>query len=223
MKSMFWDNKTKSFETGKAVGRLIRKLGLEKNVLLTSRDAYKIFAAKRENPGLVIGCHYIKRYWKLEYAQYAEIKKNLKAIPGLDKCLDPLPINSSMLSFLFQTGSYNKALNASFVEFEFGLFSDSEVMKNPVKILKDNYNKNITFGASTIYSMALSESDITAAESKVQNLIDKGVARLITDDVPRLMKKLGRKKPAKSSVRRHISSFVNIFIACFLSFYIIGF
>ena len=221
MKSIYWTNRTKSDETGKAVGKLIRKFGLENKVLLTSLDPFKIFAAKKENPRLVIGSYYIRSSWKKETWWYTNVKQNMKVLPGLETCLDHLPSNKSLMDFLFQTGSVYKALNASFVEFQFGLFSNSEVMKNPLKTLKDNYNKNITFGASTIYNMALSESDITAAESKVQNLIDKGVARLITDDVPRLMKKLGRKKPAKSSVRRNISSFANIMAVCLFSIYTI--
>ena len=222
MNSRFWDDKAKSNATGKAVGKLIKKFGLEKKVLLTSNDPFKVMAAKKENPKLVIGTYYLNRYWVMEPWWYADVRNTIRRFPGLGSCLDPLPNSSSILNFLIQTGSYNKALNASFIEFEFGLFSNKQVMKDPVKTLKDNYNKDITFGAVPIYNMALSESEMTAAEIKVQNLIQKGVARLITDDVPRLMKKLGRKKPVNGSVRGHISSFANIFIACFLSISSIG-
>ena len=217
MKSMSWTNKTKSVETGKAVAKLIRKLGLEKKVLLTSLDPFKLLAAKQENPNLATGSYYLNRDWKMDSQSYSNLKQNLKALPGLETCLDSLPNNKSLMNFLFQTGSMYKALNASFVEFQFGLFSNTEVMTNPLKTLKDNYNENLTFGASTIYNMASAESEINATESKVQNLIDQGAARLITDDVPRLMKRLGRQKV--SSVRRNTSSLMNVVIALGLSIY----
>ena len=215
MKSMSWMNKTKSAETGKAVARLIRKLGLEKKVLLTSLDPFKILSAKQENPDLATGSYYLNRDWTMNSQWYSDLKQNMASLPGLETCLDSLPSNKSLMNFLFQTGSMYKALNASFVEFQLGLFSNAEVMKNPLETLQDNYNKNITFGASTIYNMASSESEIKTTEGNVQNLIDKGVARLITDDVPRLMKKLGRQNV--SSVRRNKSSLMNVIIAFILS------
>jgi len=214
MKSMSW---SKSVETGKAVAKLIRKLGLEKKVLLTSLDPFKLLAAKQENPNLATGSYYLNRDWKMDSQSYSNLKQNLKALPGLETCLDSLPNNKSLMNFLFQTGSMYKALNASFVEFQFGLFSNTAVMTNPLKTLKDNYNKKLTFGASTIYNMASTESEINATESNVQNLIKQGAARLITDDVPRLMKKLGRQKV--SSVRRNTSSLMNVIIALGLSIY----
>ena len=213
---MFWNNKTRSVETGKAVAKLIRKFGLEKKVLLTSLDAFKVFAAKIENPAIVTGSYLMERYWKQSSLWYTGVKDNLKTLPGLETCLLSLPNNSSLLDFLFQTGSMVKAGNGSLAEFEFGLFSNTQLIKDPLKTLRENYNKDITFGVSTVYSMALSENEIAATESKVQYLIDKGVARLITDDVSRLMKKLGRKKPANSSNRNNIISCMNVFVVWLL-------
>ena len=210
---------TRSEETGKAVAKLIRKLGLEKKVLLTSLDPFKLLAAKKENPGLVIGSYFLNRDWTQNSAWYADLKKKMTTFPGLETCLLSLPNNSSVVDFLFQTGSMYKAMNGSFVEFQFGLLSNTNVMKNPIKTLRDNYNKDITFGVSTIYNMALSNSEVDATESKVQNLIDKGVARLITDDVSRLMKKLGRKKPVYSAARSNIISWMNIFVIWSLFIY----
>ena len=216
MKPTTWENKARSEATGREVAKLIRQYNLENKVLLTSLDALKLRAAVKENPRLVIGTYLLKRYYVQNSAWYADLKSELRNLPGLGKCLDRLPTNRSLVEFLFETGSLSKSLNMSFIEFELGLFADKSLMKTPVNMLKDNYNRAITFGASTIYSMALDERGIESYEKAVQSLVQQKVARLITDDVPRLMKLLGRKKPS-GSTNPMFGSFMIICSSCFLS------
>ena len=215
MKPMTWDNLAKSNETGKAVAKLIKQFGLEKKVLLTSLDPFKLLAAKKENPNLVTGSYFLNGYWTSPANWYKDVKTKFKTLPGLETCLDSLPSNSSLMDFLFETGSTFKSVNASFIEFHFGLFSNTSLMKNPVMTIRDSYNKDITFGSSTIYNLGSSEAELKAAERKVDNLIKQSVARLITDDVPRLLKKLGRNFASKTNV-----SLLIVSVACFLPIYI---
>lgn len=219
MKPMSWEAK-KSEATGRAVAQLIKKYNLQKKVLLTSMDALKLKAAKLENPDVAVGSYVLKRYYTGSQSYYAGVKNTMKRLHGLEVCLDALPNNRSLQDFLFETGSAYKSINGSFVEFELGLFHDKALIKEPVKTLRDNYNKNITFGASTIYSMSLDETEIKKFDSTVEILLNQKVARLITDDVPRLMTRLGRKRPIKpSSGNPHLTthafgSFVIFFVSC---------
>lgn len=185
-------NQSRSIETGKAVARLITKLGLEKNVFLVSFDFMKSLAAKRENPNLVVGSFYSTKYWIQSPQWYRELKVHLRMLPGLETCLDALPNNRSLIDFLFEKGSVFKAMNASFVDMDYKIYSNKSINKDAVKTLRDNYNKKVSFGAWTIYSMSMDATQIEASESDVQSLIDQGAERLITDDIPRLRNKLGR-------------------------------
>ena len=48
---------------GKEVAKLVTNLGVVNNVLLSSFDPFKIWAAKKENPSLVVGTFYKRQMW----------------------------------------------------------------------------------------------------------------------------------------------------------------
>ena len=205
-----------SAKVGKEIASLISKLNLQRKVLVKSSDAIKAHEIKKYSPKVPIGGEYFAGFWLINTPSwYADVKYELKKIKGMETCLDKMPSSSVLIDFLHETGSIYKAINASFVEYELDLFDNTKLIKNPVKTLRDNYNKDITFGASTIYNMALNETAIKAKEWKVDNLINQKVSRLITDDVPRLAKKLGRNIASKTNV-----SLLIVSVACFLSIHI---
>ena len=208
--NLIYNSFNRSIETGQAVARLVTKYGLEKKVFLVSFDFMKSLAAKRENPNLVVGSFYSTKYWSGNAALYAHLKKQLKTFPGLGSCLDSLPNNRSLMDFLFEKGSVFKSINASFVDMDYKIYSNKTIKKDTVKTLRDNYNKKISFGAWTIYSMSMDSAQIKASEGQVQTLINKGAERLITDDIPRLLKKLGRSdaKQYYASVLLTLISFI---------------
>ena len=192
-----YKNATRSINTGKAVAKLVTKLGLEKQVFLVSFDPLKSLAAKRENPSLVVGTFYEEDYWKASSSWYAGWKQLMKThYPGLRTCLDAIPNDRSLIDFLFEKGSIFKSINASFVDMEFTIYDNKQFSNNTFKTLRDNYSKKISAGAWTIYSMKLNETETEATEAQVAHLIKEGAERLITDDVPRLRKKLGRTSAA---------------------------
>ena len=205
-----------SEKVGKAIASLISKLTLQKKVLIKSTEPLKGHEIKKYSPEIPVGGEYISLFWLINSTMwYADVIFELRKIKGLETCLNKKPNSSLLIDFLYETGSYLKAINASFVEYELDLFDNTKLIKNPVKTLRDNYNKDITFGASTIYNMALNETAIKAKEWKVDNLINQKVSRLITDDVPRLAKKLGRNIASKTNV-----SLLIVSVACFLSIHI---
>ena len=212
---LIYNSFNKSIETGKAVAKLVTKLGLEKNVFLVSFDFMKSLAAKRENPNLVVGSFYSTKYWNKDSKWYSDLKKQLKTFPGLETCLDSLPNNRSLIDFLFEKGSVFKSINASFVDMDYKIYSNKTINKDTVKTLKDNYNKKVSFGAWTIYSMSMNAAQIEASEAEVQKLVDQGAERLITDDIPRLRKKLVR-----SSANRYCTSVFLVLLLFLIRFFI---
>ena len=195
--NLYYSDTTRSFNTGKAVAKLVTKLGLEKQVFLTSFDPLKSLAAKQENPNLVVGTFYTELYWKVHNSWYVACKGMMKNhYPGLRTCLDAIPNDRSLIDFLFEKGSIFKSINASFVDMEFTIYDNKQFSNNTFKTLRDNYSKKISAGAWTIYSMKLNETETEATEEQVAHLIKEGAERLITDDVPRLRKKLGRTSAA---------------------------
>ena len=189
--NLIYNSFNRSIETGTTVAKLVTKLGLENKVFLVSFDFMKSLAAKRENPNLVVGSFYSTKYWNRNAAWYTDLKKQLKKFPGLETCLDPLPSNRSLIDFLFKKGSIFKSINASFVDMDYRIYGNKTISKNTIKTLQDNYSKDISFGAWTVYSMSMDSAQIEASEGEIQNLISKGAERLITDDIPRLKKKVG--------------------------------
>ena len=194
--AVYYTNTTRSINTGKEVAKLVTKLGLEKRAFLVSFDPLKSLAAKRENPNLVVGTFYEEKYWKQDSAWYAACKRMLKTYPGLKTCLDAIPNDRSLMDFLFEKGSVFKSINASFVDMQFTIYDNKKFSNNTFKTLRDNYNNKISAGAWTIYSMKLNETETEATEAQVAHLIKEGAERLITDDVPRLRRKLGRTSAA---------------------------
>ena len=203
-------NTTRSINTGKEVAKLVTKLGLEKRAFLVSFDPLKSLAAKRENPNLVVGTFYEEKYWKENSAWYATVKQMLKThFPGLKTCLDAIPNDRSLMDFLFEKGSIFKSINASFVDMQFTIYDNKQFSNNTFKTLRDNYNKKISAGAWTIYSMKLNETETEATEAQVAHLVKEGAERLITDDVPRLRRKLCRTSAANAKeVSVRLLSFV---------------
>lgn len=194
---VYYTNTTRSINTGKEVAKLVTKLGLEKRVFLVSFDPLKSMAAKQENPNLVVGSFYKEQYWKESSYWYGGCKQMLKNhYPGMKTCVDAIPNDRSLMDFLFEKGSIFKSINASFVDMQFTIYDNKQFSNNTFKTLRDNYNNKISAGAWTIYSMKLDEKETEATEAQVAHLIKEGAERLITDDVPRLRKKLGRKSAA---------------------------
>ena len=189
----------RSLDTGKAVAQLIKKHGLENRVFLASFDPVKTWAAKQENPNLVIGSFFLNSYWKQDTAWYNDLKCQLKLLPGLKTCFDLLPDNNTIMDVLFKNGSMSKSVNDSFLDIHFEIFKEGIINLTSLNDIRENYHKNISLGSSTIYDMKLSESETQDTEPLVQKLIKAGVERLFTDNVTRLREKLGRENPSTTT------------------------
>ena len=191
----------RSLDTGRAVAHLITKYGLERRVFLASSDPVKTWAAKQENPNLVIGSTFLNSYWKQNSAWYNDLKCQLKLLPGLKTCLDYLPTDKTMMNLLFLNASISKSINDLFLDIEFEMFREGIIDALKVDILRKNYdNDTASLGSFTIYDMKMTETEIKTTEPVVESLIKQHFERLFTDNVTRLREKLGRhKKPTTTT------------------------
>lgn len=222
LKPVTWDfdrsiRRAKSEAIGKVITQLVRKLGIQNKVLLTSADTLKLYYTKLIGPELTVGSQLLSAYFVQDEAWYGDVKYEFKKLRGLETCLDKLPNSRALVDFIIETGSTSKAGNISFAELEMSICKNASLLNHLVQTMKANYNKNITFGVSTVYSMHLNELNLKTEESTVQSIIDQKPARLITDDVPKLMARLGRKRPSSGNphlMAHTFSSFVIFFMSC---------
>lgn len=188
MKPGFLRNRTESEKIGKAVAKLITEKDFVDKVLLGSFDPLKIQAAKQENPLLVVGQFYKKGMWEPESAD--EMKKELENLHGMQKCAQVPSDGTEFMSFLFQTNDLLKATNSSFVVMDYNMFNNPKYSSNTFKTFE-----GLSFGAFIIDNLALSQEQREKDEAKLDLLIQNKVAALVTDDIPRLRRKLERSQP----------------------------
>ena len=189
----------RSINTGREVAKMVTKLGLEKKAFLVSFDPVKVWAAKKQNPNLVTGSFYSTGDWERDMANMNKLKSQYQTEFGLTNCLSKAPNGRAFMEFLFNSGTIFKAINASFLDMDYKIYDNPKYTNNTFATLRKNYSPKVSAGAWTIYNMKMTSKEIEASEKQVQSLIDQGAERLITDDVPKLRKKLGRgKQPSES-------------------------
>ena len=192
-----------SKETGRAVAKMVKEMGLEKQVILSSFDALKLYHARKEFNKLNVCFLVTKNYWKrADLLKYS--KANLENIDGLKECVKNTS-GEDYGSFILESGAVCKAINASSLDMNFGIYNNPRYSNKTFEMFKKNYGANFSYGAWTIYEMRLSEKERAESEAVVQMLIDNGVDRLYTEDTPRLLRKLGR------SVRRNSALSLTLF------------
>lgn len=204
MKPGFLRNRTESEKIGKAVAKLITEKRFVNKVLLASFDPLKIQAAKQENSSLVVGQFYKKGMWEPESAD--EMKKELVHLHGMQKCAQVPSDGAEFMNFLFQTNDLLRATKSSFVVMDYNMFNNPNYSSNTFKTFE-----GLSFGAFIIDNLALSQEQRERDEAKLDLLIQHKVAALVTDDIPRLRKKLGRSRTHKNIPTAVVISTVLIF------------
>ena len=175
---------------GQKVAELLTELRVENKVLLASFDPFKILAAKKKNPALVIGTFYKTGMWKDATAD--GLKSEFGDLPGLNQCVAAAPKGKEFMDFIFQSGALLKSTKGSFVVMNYELYTD-----DTFQTFKTNYSSDFSFGAFIIDNLALTDQQRKEDEKFLDLLIQNNASCLVTDDVPRLLKKLGRSPTEK--------------------------
>lgn len=200
---------------GKKVAKLVTKLGVVNKVLLSSFDPFKILAAKKENPSLAVGSFYKTQMW--DDWEIDNVKKEFGDLPNMQQCVNDTPAGREFMNILFRTGALVKSTNGSFVVMDYKIFENEEYSNDTFQTFKDNYSEDLSFGAFIIDNLALSEAQRKEDEKVLDLLISKNVSCLVTDDVPRLLKKLGRsapnssQKPPKGSASKNLPTLLVLY------------
>lgn len=182
---------------GKKVAKLVTDLGVVNKVLLSSFDPFKILAAKEENPSLAVGAFYKTQMWD-DSDEISNMKKEFGDLPNMQQCVSDTPTGREFMNILFRSGALLRSTNGSFVVMDYKIFENEEYSNDTFQTFKDNYREDLSFGAFIIDNLALSEAQRKEDEKALDLLIANNVSCLVTDDVPRLLKKLGRSAPNSS-------------------------
>ena len=177
----------RGFQTGTAVGKLIRKLNLEKQVFVVSKDPFKLVAANHQNPTLILG-------WWVGTSLYAAAnadrsRKEFVDLPGLRNCYKTTVSiqGPKFIEFTIESGIVTKSVNGSIVDLDFDIYDNPSYFSGrkdkTVALVAQNYNPKITFGTLMVFNQGQSPRNEKADDSKLLNLKTSGVNRIITDDI----------------------------------------
>lgn len=190
LKPGYLRDRTESEKIGQAVAKLIAEKGLLDKVLLASFDPFKILAAKKENPSLTVGIFYKKGMWEQRDADH--MKREYGDLPGMRECVESAPNGTEFMEFLFETGDLLRSTNSSFVVMDYNIYNNPKYSNNTFQTFKENYSPSLSFGAFIIDNLALTDEQRTKDDKILDMLIQNSASALVTDDIPRLRKKLGR-------------------------------
>ncbi|XP_065070960.1 uncharacterized protein LOC135695713 isoform X2 [Rhopilema esculentum] len=179
-----------SKETGIAVAKMVRSLGMEDQVIINGFDYYAVLSAKLEFPRLVVGTFVYAELFSQEPETYGMLKDQFKRLmPGLETCLDELPNDNSTFDFLYKSGTLEKSMDANYNMIDARIFNNIKYGGAPnadsFKMIKKNYGKRFVTGAGIFYPLGFEESVISQFEPVFKALVNAGADILVTDDLRR--------------------------------------
>ncbi|XP_073253101.1 uncharacterized protein [Porites lutea] len=221
LKPGYLRDRTESEKIGQTVAKLIAEKGLLDKVLLASFDPFKILAAKKENPSLTVGIFYKKGMWDQRDAD--DMKSEYGDLPGMRQCLESAPNGTEFMEFLFETGDLLRSTNSSFVVMDYNIYNNPKYSNNTFQTFKENYSPSLSFGAFIIDNLALTDEQRTKDDKILDMLIQNSASTLVTDNIPRLRKKLGRSSKGAptgqpSTNKIALVLFGTVLFVCFINF-----
>ena len=75
---------------------------------------------------------------------------------------------------------------------DYNIYNNPKYSNNTFQTFKENYSPSLSFGAFIIDNLALTDEQRTRDDKILDMLIQNSASALVTDDIPRLRKKLGR-------------------------------
>eukprot|EP00112_Aurelia_sp_Birch-Aquarium-sp1_P006015 Seg1672.12 transcript_id=Seg1672.12/GoldUCD/mRNA.D3Y31 product="GDP-mannose 4 6 dehydratase" protein_id=Seg1672.12/GoldUCD/D3Y31 len=196
----------RALQMGTATGKLIRQLGLEKEVIVASSDPFKLLALNHENPNVVSSWWFKKEFYDATVAE--KIRREFTDLNGLRDCyLNTAPKVIHFLPYLLETGIVTKSVNASLIDASFDII-DNPIYQNgsttkTSMVAKKNYNPSISTGTILSYYNSEGSLDKKATNKKIRAILKTGTERLITDDVVTVFETLNSIKSNANAVNSH--------------------
>ena len=193
MKPSAINNLALSNITGQLVADMVTRLGIIDKTIVVSFDFHKVYAVKQRNPKITVGTLFSpnkisvrKEVWLAAW------------FPSFMQCAIEAPNDTfGMFQFVLQKGFPFKYSGSVSFDTNIDLYDNPRYSNNTLEMLRRNYNSNISTGFYTVYSMSKTETQNLQDEVKLKNLFAQGGGeRMITDDVTRLRKLMGKKSIA---------------------------
>ena len=197
----------RALKMGRATGKLIKQLGLEKEVIVASSDPFKLLALNYENPNVVSSWWFKKEFYDATVAE--KIRREFTDLNGLRDCyLKTAPKGIHFLPYLLETGIVTKSVNASLIDASFDIIDNSTYQNgsttNTLIVAKKNYNPSISTGTILSYYSSEGRLDSKAVNKKIHAVVKAGTERLITDDVVAVFETLTSIKSKGSALTSHL-------------------
>jgi len=143
----------------------------------------------------------------------------------MKECLKTAQNDTEFFKAIFKFGDVLKAINASCMDMLYSFYDNPKCFSETFKNLRQHYSPSISAGAFPLYTLTMSEEELADQDAVVDRLVKQGVQRLITDDINRMLTKLGRPTkpapPTKAMASRENAFHVLIFAAFTLLLFVI--
>lgn len=185
---------------------MVTDMGVVKQTIINSVDPWKSLAAYRENPDIPTGYYYLPK--QCESSASSKLYQMASQLPDMQDCLKTAQNDTDFFKGMFKYGDVLKAINASYLDLHYSLFDNPTCFNNTVSTLHKYYRSTLNIGVLDLYRMD-EDVKIDEQDAALDKVVQKGVGRLLTDDVDRTLIKLGR---TKASAMNQKASFYPTFI-----------
>lgn len=180
----------RSYTTAKYVSELIQEIQLENDVIVISKDAFKLKALNHFNQNVVLGWLIDELYFVGKQPEKIKSQYNDLFAPD-ENCFDNAPSDFSFTKYLVTSAVISKAVNASIVDLSVNVLSDSKYFNRSKgdtfkNVLKDSYGAKITFGVFRVFPVGSPKQTKKEDITFIDSALAKGVTRFVTDDVNRV-------------------------------------
>ena len=191
-----------SIKTGEVLSQLIKKYNMENEILVVSRDAFKLLSLAHHHLPVASGWLIESKLYNVNTSQ--AIKQAYNDLPPINKCFEKTDsvtagkTGHDFVQSLVSTGMISKAVNASFVDLSIDVYDDQSYFHTtPTDNIKDVLSKNYGTGLSIgVFNVFMPNNDMALADQKesdkkiISKVVDLGATRIITNDVNRVKKAL---------------------------------
>lgn len=174
-----------ALRVGRGIAKLIPKLNMIEEVFVVSSDPFKLLAVNYYKPAIITGW-----WFKTEFYVNATIKRMRKEfidLVGLRDCyIKTAPTGLEFAPFLYETGIVTKSVNGSVFDASFDIINNAAYFSGragkTADVLKKNYNPKMHYGGILKFYDEGMTRDKKTVKTKLLNLTQSGMDRVITDD-----------------------------------------
>ena len=188
---------------------------LENDVIVVSKDAFKLKALNHFSQNIVLGWLIDELYFVGKQPEKIKSQYNDLFAPD-ENCFDSAPSSFSFTKYLVTSAIISKAVNASLADLSVNVLSDPKYFSSSngdtfKNVLKSSYGNKITLGVFQVFPIGSSKQTKKEDITFINNALASGVTRFVTDDVNRVKLAL-HESVTTYSTGSILSSYFTVFI-----------